>query len=139
MISIINSLLVTLVPTSTPYFIFMIAFLDHISNIVVPSISSDFNESNQASWLGTSYVFLESFESIFLNYPVTSRYLLATCTFTPLYGRLCNVMGRRGANHSAVLFATVGILACGLSGNMKMLIISRFVRTYFLFDILGSG
>jgi hypothetical protein len=48
-------------------------------------------------------------------------------------------MGRRGANHSAVLFATVGILACGLSGNMKALIFSRFVRTFFLLDVIGPG
>ncbi|RDB19210.1 Multidrug resistance protein fnx1 [Hypsizygus marmoreus] len=75
---------------------------------MLPSISSDFNRSNQASWLGTSY-------------------LLATCTFTPLYGRLCNAMGRRGANQSAALFAAAGILACGLSTSMKMLIVSRFI------------
>lgn len=59
---------------------------------------------------------------------IMNRYLLATCTFTPLYGRLCNAMGRRGAHHSAVFFAAVGILACGLSNSMKMLIFSRFVR-----------
>lgn len=56
------------------------------------------------------------------------RYLLATCVFTPLYGRLCNVMGRRGANQLAILFAGLGNLACGLSGNMEMLIAARFVR-----------
>ncbi|KAH0584632.1 hypothetical protein H2248_010164 [Termitomyces sp. 'cryptogamus'] len=36
-------------------------------------------------------------------------------------------MGRRGANHAAVLFAAGGILACGCSFNMEMLIISRFI------------
>ena len=56
-----------------------------------------------------------------------ASYLLATCTFTPLYGRLCNVMGRRGANRAAVLFCAFGTLACGLSQNMPMLIASRFV------------
>ena len=76
-------------------------------------------------------VLTQSFGLIPIEYYITSRYLLATCTFTPLYGRLCNVMGRRGANHSAVLFATFGILACGLSGNMKTLILSRFVRILF--------
>ncbi|KAF8179676.1 vacuolar amino acid permease [Pholiota molesta] len=75
--------------------------------IVLPSISSDFNKSNQASWLGTSY-------------------LLATCTFTPLYGRLCNVLGRKRANQVAMLFAGVGVLMCGLSTSMEMLIIARF-------------
>ncbi|KAF8959682.1 vacuolar amino acid permease [Flammula alnicola] len=75
---------------------------------MLPSISSEFKKSNEASWVGTSY-------------------LLATCTFTPLYGRLSDVMGRRGANQSAILFATIGILACGLSNSMQTLILSRFV------------
>jgi len=75
---------------------------------MIPSISSDFNKSNQASWLGTSY-------------------LLATCTFTPLYGRLCNVLGRKGANQTAVVFAALGTLACGFSQSMEMLIFARFI------------
>ncbi|KAI0690036.1 major facilitator superfamily domain-containing protein [Cytidiella melzeri] len=75
---------------------------------LLSSISSDFNKSHQASWLGTAY-------------------LLATCTFTPLYGRLCNVMGRRAANQTAVIFAALGTAACGLSNSMEMLIAARFI------------
>ncbi|OSD02159.1 vacuolar amino acid permease [Trametes coccinea BRFM310] len=75
---------------------------------LLPSISSEFNKAHQASWLGTAY-------------------LLATCTFTPLYGRLCNVLGRRGANQVAVFFAGLGTVACGLSSNMEMLIAARFL------------
>lgn len=36
-------------------------------------------------------------------------------------------MGRRGANQTAVLFATLGTAACGLSRNMETLIVARFV------------
>ncbi|KAG1799327.1 major facilitator superfamily domain-containing protein [Suillus plorans] len=75
---------------------------------LLPSISSDFNKSNQASWLGTSY-------------------LLAVCTFTPLYGRLCNIMGRRGANQLAVCIAALGTLLCGLSTSMELLVVARFL------------
>ncbi|KZT11174.1 vacuolar amino acid permease [Laetiporus sulphureus 93-53] len=75
---------------------------------LLPSISSEFNKSHQAHWLGTAY-------------------LLATSTFTPLYGRLCNVMGRRGANQVAVFFAALGTAACGLSGSMEVLIAARFL------------
>ncbi|KAG0696122.1 major facilitator superfamily domain-containing protein [Suillus ampliporus] len=75
---------------------------------LLPSISSDFNKANEASWLGTSY-------------------LLATCTFTPLYGRLCNIMGRRGANQLAVSIAALGTLFCGFSTNMEMLVAARFL------------
>ncbi|KAF9528266.1 vacuolar amino acid permease [Crepidotus variabilis] len=81
---------------------------------MLPSISSDFNKAHQASWLGTSY-------------------LLATCTFTPLYGRLCNAMGRKRANQTALLFAGLGVLLCGLSRNMEMLILARF------FSGIGGG
>ncbi|KAG2049489.1 MFS general substrate transporter [Suillus hirtellus] len=75
---------------------------------LLPSISSDFNKSNQASWLGTSY-------------------LLAVCTFTPLYGRLCNIMGRRGANQLAVCIAALGTLLCGFSTSMELLVVARFL------------
>ncbi|KAG1731218.1 major facilitator superfamily domain-containing protein [Suillus paluster] len=75
---------------------------------LLPSISSDFNRSNEASWLGTSY-------------------LLATCTFTPLYGRLCNIMGRRGAGQLAISMAALGTLLCGFSTNMEMLVAARFL------------
>ncbi|KAF9032937.1 major facilitator superfamily domain-containing protein [Panaeolus papilionaceus] len=65
---------------------------------VLPSISSEFN-----------------------------KYLLATCTFTPLYGRLSNVLGRRRANQTALLFAGLGVLMCGLSRSMETLILARFL------------
>ncbi|KAF5318050.1 hypothetical protein D9619_012125 [Psilocybe cf. subviscida] len=75
---------------------------------MLPSISSEFKRSNEGSWVGTAY-------------------LLATCTFTPLYGRLSDVLGRRAANQSAVLFATAGILACGMSNSIQMLVFARFI------------
>ncbi|KAF8842637.1 MFS general substrate transporter [Paxillus ammoniavirescens] len=75
---------------------------------LLPSISSEFKKSNEASWLGTSY-------------------LLAACTFTPLYGRLCNVLGRRGANQTAVIAAALGTIACGFSRNMETLVVARFL------------
>ncbi|KAF9232240.1 major facilitator superfamily domain-containing protein [Melanogaster broomeanus] len=79
-----------------------------VAAAVLPSISSEFNASNQASWLGTSY-------------------LLAGCTFTPLYGRLSDVLGRRNANQLAVCMAAMGTLLCGCSHSMNMLIFARFL------------
>ncbi|KDQ59888.1 hypothetical protein JAAARDRAFT_153957 [Jaapia argillacea MUCL 33604] len=104
------------IPRSTRYGIlagiWVATFLSSLNTTLVatllPTISSEFQRSHQASWLGTAY-------------------LLATCTFTPLYGRLCNAMGRRGANQAAVFFAALGTLACGLSGNMELLIAGRFL------------
>ncbi|KAE9408977.1 MFS general substrate transporter [Gymnopus androsaceus JB14] len=92
--------------------IWMATFLSSVNMTLVPtmlpSISSEFQKSHQASWLGTAY-------------------LLATATFTPLYGRLANVLGRRGAAQLAVLFTGLGTVACGLSTSMEMLIVSRFI------------
>ncbi len=39
-------------------------------------------------------------------------------------------MGRRGANQTALMFNALGVLACGLSRNMEMLIAARFVGTF---------
>ncbi|KAF7298294.1 Vacuolar amino acid permease [Mycena kentingensis (nom. inval.)] len=75
---------------------------------MMPAISSEFQKFHQAGWLGTAY-------------------LLATCTFTPLYGRLCNVMGRRRANHTALAFAALGAVGCAMSTSMEMLIAARFI------------
>ncbi|KAF9792644.1 major facilitator superfamily domain-containing protein [Thelephora terrestris] len=92
--------------------IWIATFLGSVNTTLVttlmPSISSEFNKSHQVSWLGTAY-------------------LLAICTFTPIYGRLCHVMGRRAAHQSAVLFGALGTLACGLSPSMNLLIVARFV------------
>lgn len=75
---------------------------------LMASISSEFGSSNQASLLATSY-------------------LLATSTFTPLYGRLSNVLGRRGANQLAIFLTASGTLGSGMSKNMTSLIVWRFV------------
>ncbi|KAJ7612093.1 vacuolar amino acid permease [Roridomyces roridus] len=75
---------------------------------MIPAISSEFHQFHQSSWLGTAY-------------------LLAGCTFTPLYGRLCNVMGRKGANRMAITFAAIGAVGCGLSQDMNTLILARFI------------
>ncbi|KAF8343847.1 major facilitator superfamily domain-containing protein [Cantharellus anzutake] len=79
------------------------------------SISSDFTSSHLVGWLGTSY-------------------LLATCSFNPLYGRLCDAMGRRGANQTALVLHVLGLLGCGLSRNMETLI-----AAHFLAGIGGGG
>ncbi|KAL4260332.1 MFS transporter superfamily protein [Pleurotus pulmonarius] len=92
--------------------IWLAQFLSSLNLTLVPTmlafIASDFKKANQASWLGTSY-------------------LLATTAFTPLYGRLANAMGRRGAIQSALLFAGVGIILCGVSASMEQLIAARFL------------
>ncbi|KZT32605.1 MFS general substrate transporter [Sistotremastrum suecicum HHB10207 ss-3] len=72
------------------------------------SISHEFQNANQASWLGTAF-------------------LLSICSSTPLYGRLCNVMGRKAATQSALLCLGGGVLMSGLSPDMEILTIARFI------------
>ncbi|KAF8505120.1 MFS general substrate transporter [Hysterangium stoloniferum] len=84
------------------------------------------------------YVSLQSRELHGLVIP--SKYLLATCTFTPLYGRLSNVMGRRGANQTAVFFAG---LACEIGVLRKVLRVFSVVLVWDsavpLVDGLATG
>ncbi|KAF8129574.1 vacuolar amino acid permease [Boletus edulis] len=75
---------------------------------LLPSLTSEFQGSNQASWIGTSY-------------------LLSTCTFTPLYGRLCTILGRRTACQTALLATAIGTLLCGTSASMVQLTVARFI------------
>ncbi|KAF8308605.1 vacuolar amino acid permease [Clavulina sp. PMI_390] len=87
-------------------------FLSSLDNTIVATlvtpIGSYFNASHQASYLGTSY-------------------LLSVCCFTPLYGRLADILGRREAMLVALTFFGVGTLLCGLAGSMIALIVARAV------------
>jgi hypothetical protein len=83
----------------TPFLLFPL-FLGSLDGTIVATlltpIGSYFNKSHQSSYIG-------------------SVYLLSACCFTPLYGRLSDVFGRKGAM----------ILAYGLFGSPTAL---RFVR-----------
>ncbi|KAM0786790.1 hypothetical protein ACM66B_002224 [Microbotryomycetes sp. NB124-2] len=91
---------------------FLAAFLGTLDVTIVAAlvqvISADFKASERAGWLGTSF-------------------LLANITFTPLYGRLCDILGRRGANASAITLFTVGTVLCTVAPTMNVLLIGRFV------------
>ncbi|CED84921.1 Predicted transporter (major facilitator superfamily) [Phaffia rhodozyma] len=75
---------------------------------LVSSIGSSFSAMESAGWIGTSY-------------------LLASCCFTPLYGRLCDIFGRKGSIVLAGSLFASGTLLCGLAANMKQLIVFRFL------------
>ncbi|KAI5478849.1 vacuolar amino acid permease [Pseudohyphozyma bogoriensis] len=75
---------------------------------MVTPIAASFHASHEASWLGTAF-------------------LLSNITFTPLYGRLCDILGRRAANASAISLFTLGTIGCAFAPSMKWLIAARFV------------
>ncbi|KAJ6629159.1 vacuolar amino acid permease [Mycena sp. CBHHK59/15] len=76
-----------------------------VATLLTP-IGSDFNKSNQASYIGTSY-------------------LLSVCCFTPLYGRLSDILGRKGAMLLALFLFGSGTILCGLVPSMETLILAR--------------
>lgn len=88
------------------------SFLGALDTTIVATllgrISSDFNQANEASWLGTSY-------------------LLSLAAFTPLYGRVSDVVGRRAALLFASSFFFVGTLGCGLAGSLQWFVAARMV------------
>ncbi|KAM0753200.1 MFS general substrate transporter [Meredithblackwellia eburnea MCA 4105] len=92
--------------------IFLAVFLGALDTTVVSTlvneVSADFHQSNKGSWLATSY-------------------LLSTATFTPLYGRLADILGRRGASLIALFLFTVGTLLCGVAPTMEWLIAGRLI------------
>ncbi|KAI5477489.1 vacuolar amino acid permease [Pseudohyphozyma bogoriensis] len=79
-----------------------------ITATLLTPIASSFHASHQSSWLGTAF-------------------LLSNIAFTPLYGRLCNILGRRIANASAIALFTAGTIGCAVAPSMKWLIFARFV------------
>ncbi|KAJ7047535.1 vacuolar amino acid permease [Mycena alexandri] len=76
-----------------------------VATLLTP-IGSDFNKSNQASYIGTSY-------------------LLSLCCFTPLYGRLSDILGRKGAMLIALFLFGTGTILCGMAPSMEALILTR--------------
>ncbi|KAF8916857.1 vacuolar amino acid permease [Mucidula mucida] len=87
-------------------------FLGALDGTVVATllspIGSHFNKSNQASYIGTAY-------------------LLSVCCFTPLYGRLADILGRKGAMLLALSLFGSGTIFCGFAPSMETLIIARAI------------
>ncbi|KAL9712790.1 hypothetical protein Ac2012v2_004027 [Leucoagaricus gongylophorus] len=78
-----------------------------VATLLTP-IGSEFNASNQSSYIGTSY-------------------LLSVCCFTPLYGRLADILGRKGAMVLALTLFGSGTILCGIAPSMPFLIVARAV------------
>ncbi|KIM91030.1 hypothetical protein PILCRDRAFT_160549 [Piloderma croceum F 1598] len=78
-----------------------------VATLLAP-IGGSFNKFNQSSYIGTSY-------------------LLSVCCFTPLYGRLSDILGRKGALLVALTLFGSGTILCGLASSMEMLIAARAI------------
>ncbi|WVQ70843.1 hypothetical protein IAR50_000368 [Cryptococcus sp. DSM 104548] len=86
------------------------SFLNAFDGVVVATllgpISSSFKATNMASWLGTSY-------------------MLSVCCFTPIYGRLCNIIGRQYSMLMALALFTLGNFFCSIAPTMNTLVAAR--------------
>lgn len=72
----------------------------------------------------------ESLELSYISYIasyVGASYLLSTCCFTPLYGRLSDIFGRKGAMLLALTLFTIGRLLCVTAPSMEALIAGRVI------------
>jgi len=78
-----------------------------VATLLTP-IGSEFKASNQSSYIGTAY-------------------LLSVCCFTPLYGRLADILGRKGAMLVALSLFGSGTIFCGMAPSMNALIFARAV------------
>lgn len=76
-----------------------------VATLLTP-IGSEFNASDQASYIGTAY-------------------LLSVCCFTPLYGRLADILGRKGAMLVALTLFGSGTILCGTATSMNALLAAR--------------
>ncbi|KAJ6477117.1 MFS general substrate transporter [Mycena vitilis] len=88
--------------------VFIASFDATIVATLISTIGSSLESMQLSSWIGTSY-------------------LLTFCGFTPLYGRLANVFGRR----PSILFASaafgLGTVLCGFATDMFQLILFRAI------------
>src|SRR3954463_9235355 len=64
---------------------------------------------------------------------ITSAFLLAQTAVTPLYGKLGDLLGRKGVLQSAVVLFLIGSVLCGMAQSMTELIAFRAVQG------LGAG
>jgi len=59
---------------------------------------------------------------------VVTAYLVSATAVTPLYGKLCDIHGRRKILLIAVVIFLIGSVFCALAPNLPLLILARFLQ-----------
>ncbi|CAD6587830.1 MAG: hypothetical protein TREMPRED_004864 [Tremellales sp. Tagirdzhanova-0007] len=85
---------------------FLVAVDGTIVATLATAIGSDFGSSSLSSWVGTSY-------------------LLSSTCFSPFYGRLADIIGRRLTITVALMIFTTGTTICAVAPSMGILIAAR--------------
>ncbi|KAF5010249.1 hypothetical protein FDECE_3608 [Fusarium decemcellulare] len=73
------------------------------------SITAEFNDLKNASWLFSSY-------------------MLATCVGQPLYGKLSDIFGRKAMLQTSYVFFSGGSVICGIGNSMGQIIVGRVIQ-----------
>ncbi|KAI9151361.1 GMC oxidoreductase [Paramyrothecium foliicola] len=89
--------------------IFLAAVDGTIALVSYATISSELDALNLASWIMTAYS-------------------LALASFQPLYGKLCDIFGRKECLLIAYSMFAVGCLACGFARSIEQLIAARVLQ-----------
>ncbi|KAI8808099.1 major facilitator superfamily domain-containing protein [Cladochytrium replicatum] len=87
----------------------LLAALDQtIVSTAIPTIVTEFQAADLISWVGTGY-------------------LLTAAAFTPIYGKLADIFGRKVVFLVAIFIFEAGSLICGMATSMIMLIVGRVI------------
>ncbi|KAG5918729.1 hypothetical protein E4U42_006756 [Claviceps africana] len=89
--------------------LFLAALDMTIITTALPTIASRFNSSEGYLWIGSSY-------------------LLGTAIFSPVWGKISDIFGRKPVLIGAVAIFFLGSLLCALSNSMGLLIAARAIQ-----------
>jgi MFS family permease len=93
----------------------------------IPTISSELRTADQEAWIGKLGLNGSRCGCPAHTNSQGTAYLWSNVTFTPLYGRLSDLIGRRGAYLQALVLFTLGTILCGCAPNFTTLVFARFV------------
>ncbi|CAA7271543.1 unnamed protein product [Cyclocybe aegerita] len=89
--------------------VFLAAIDQTIVATALPTIVSQLGGGRDYSWVG-------------------SAYLLTAAGLSPLYGKLSDLIGRKGILYTSIVVFLIGSALCGAAQSMTMLIVSRAVQ-----------
>ncbi|KAF8265936.1 MFS general substrate transporter [Lactarius quietus] len=88
---------------------FLVALDQTIVAVALPTIVAELGEGKNYSWVG-------------------SAYFLAGCAFSPLHGKLSDLIGRKPVLYSSIFIFLLGSALCGAAKSLTWLIICRAVQ-----------
>ncbi|KAL2916558.1 hypothetical protein HK105_203991 [Polyrhizophydium stewartii] len=104
----LNKIQFALVYMSLAFSIFLGSLDQTIITTALPAIAKELKSFDEISWIGTAF-------------------LVSCAAFTPFYGKLTDIFGRKFAILTAVTIFEIGSLICGAAPTMNVLIAGRAI------------